>query len=775
MRSIPTVLALLLGLAATPPAHGGSGGLDAVGPDGAVRGGCPLEHTAISADVSGFVTRVAVTQVFRNPFPDPVEAVYTFPLSERGAVDTMTMKTGDRVVVAEIKRREEARAIYDAARSAGRTASLLDQERPNVFTQSVTNLIPGATLEIRIEYVEPLVFREGAFELVVPTVVGPRFVPPAGVPHAGRVTPPVTPEGTRAGHDLSIDVTVDAGVPIGEVTAPLHAIDVERPAPERLRVRLRQERDIPNRDFVLRWAVAGDQVRSTVLAHRPAAGGHGYVSVVLLPPRRVPAEAAAPREMVFVVDRSGSQQGAPIEKAKETMRWILDHLNPNDTIQVVDFGSTSTQLFPAPQVATPEVRRRARAHIDALEATGGTMMADAVQRVAAAPADEHRLRIVTFMTDGYVGNDFEVLDLVKRVRGTSRWFPFGTGNSVNRFLIDSMARVGGGEPYVATLADPGDAVARRFHEQLASPALTDVTVDWDGLDVVDVHPGVVADVWAERPLVVHARYRTPGTGRVVLRGWQAGRPYRAELPVTLPERAEAHAQIAPMWARAKIEALATEDLAALQRGDYPAPLREQIVSVALAHRVMTEFTSFVAVEERVVNDGGTVKVVRVPVEMPSGVQYQGVFGSDSGREPHAAQEAAAKAGGPLSSVARTLSAPSPAPREARPRTDRLAHDLAGGEVAPVAVSPRARRRLARELRVLLEQGPDAPGAAACPGGWVAVEVELLDASSRTVRGLEAVGARIEAVDGARVRVLVAVERLVALAEAPGVRRITARG
>src|SRR5262249_58502645 len=175
---------------------------------------------------------------------------------------------------------------------------------------------------------------------------------------------------------------------------------------------------------------------------------------------------------------------APLEKAKETMRWILDHLNPRDTFQVIDFGSTSRQLFPAPSTATPDSTRRARAYIDALEADGGTMMAEAVRRACATPADDHRLRIVTFMTDGYVGNDLEVLDLVQRLRGTSRWFPFGTGNAVNRFLIDGMARLGGGEPYYALLGEPGDAIARGFYDHVASPVLTDVHVEWEGLDVV---------------------------------------------------------------------------------------------------------------------------------------------------------------------------------------------------------------------------------------------------------------------------------------------------
>ncbi len=258
------------------------------------------------------------------------------------------------------------------------------------------------------------------------------------------------------------------------------------------------------------------------------------------------------------------------------------------------------------------------------------MMAEAVQRVTAMPADEHRLRIVTFMTDGYVGNDFEVVDLVQKSRGTSRWFPFGTGNGVNRSLIETMARLGGGEPEFILLADPGETVAKRFYERIASPVLTDVQVEFEGLDVTDVEPHALADVWAERPLVIHARYRTPGQGTVVLRGFQNGRPYEQRLAVTLPARVEAHAAIASLWARARVDAIMDEDLGSVQRGEVPAERRERIVALALAHRLMTQFTSFVAVEEKVVNEGGRQRTVAVPVEMPDGVEYEGIFGNDAG-------------------------------------------------------------------------------------------------------------------------------------------------
>ena len=747
-----------------------SGTLDAIGPGGKPLGTCPLQHTDVAVEISGFVARVTVTQVFASRFTEPVEAIYTFPLSDRAAVDAMSMRTGERTIRGEIKRREEARRIYEAARNAGQVAALLDQERPNVFTQTLANLMPGATVEIRVEYVEPLVFRDGTFEFSFPTVVGPRFIPgePTGhtgtgwapdttlVPDASRITPPVTPEGTRAGHDIAIAVDIDAGVPILDVASPLHEIDVERPDASRARVRLRQTAEIPNRDFVLRYAVAGDEVRSGYLVHRDA-DGDGYVTFVLLPPKRVTPETAAPKEMIFVIDRSGSQAGLPLEKAKETMRWILDHLNPNDTFQIVDFGNTANVLFPSPQPASPEMKRAARAHIDALEANGGTMMAEAVRTVCALPADQNRLRVVTFMTDGYIGNDFEVIDLVRSLRGTSRWFSFGAGNGVNRFLLEGLARAGGGEVDYILLNDAGAAVARRFYERIAAPALTDVRLEFRGLDVTDVFPAAPSDVWDRRPLIVHARYRQPGAGQVVLRGYRQGRPHRQVIDVTLPEHAARNEAIASMWARTKVEDLMWQDLAGLQSGNFPAVLREQIVETALAHRLMTQFTSFVAVEDRVVNEGGQQHTVTVPVEMPQGVRYDGIFGGAAAGD--AMRERAMKA--PASAYALSANA---ARGGSALGLATLAQSDAKEEPAPHA----APARLAPELQALVE---GAPSPVRVVDGRVQVKVLLRSTHARTLHRLEAAGLRLHQVAARWVVGSIEVTKLAALAELDGVERV----
>jgi Ca-activated chloride channel family protein len=614
--------ALLVSPAAAQDAPGGT--LDAVGRDGRSLGGCPLEHTDVSVEIAGFFARVSVTQRFANPFPDPIEAIYTFPLSERAAVDAMSIRSGDRTIRGEIRTREAAREAYEQARAEGKTAALLDEERPNVFTQSVANLMPGSAVTVQIEYVETLAYADGRFAFSFPTVVGPRFVRGGGrVANASRLTPPIVPEGLRAGHDVSVAVSIDAGVPIGEIASALHEIDVQRPEPTRARVALRNQAELPNRDFVLRYEVASDRIRSAVLAHR-AGAEPGYATFVLVPPRRVPTAEAAPRELVFVVDRSGSQSGAPLAKAKETLLWMLDRLNPQDTFQIVSFSSSPEWLFAEPEPATHDAKRRARAYVEALSANGGTYMAEAVQAIAAKPAPGNRLRIVTFMTDGYVGNDLEVLHLVRSLRDRSRWFPFGTGNAVNRFLLDRMAKLGGGEAEYVLLNASGEEVASRFWERVATPVLTDVRIEVDGLALDDVYPRELGDVWAERPLVLHARYTNGGRGRVVLRGFRRGEPFAQTLEVDLPHREAEHAAIASLWARAKVDALLERDLCGLQRCQFDADLRKQVEAVALGHRLLTPFTSFVAVDERVVNGRRESTTVEVPVELPEGMEREGI-------------------------------------------------------------------------------------------------------------------------------------------------------
>jgi Ca-activated chloride channel family protein len=611
---------------ARPVAASGSritqGTLISLGADGQPRGACPLKRTEVKAEITGFLGRVSVTQEFENPYSEKIEAVYTFPLPRMAAVDDMTMLVGDRVVAGKIKRREEARAIYNAARNRGQVASLLDQERPNIFTQHVANILPGNKVKITIRYVEVLKYEAGAYEFVFPMVVGPRYIP-AGLPDASRIAPPVTPPGTRAGHDISIEVALDAGVPIDALQSPTHDSLVERPNAHQALLRLKDKAVIPNKDFILRYDVLGRQIQDAVLAHRAARGG--FFTLILTPPERVAEREITPKEIVFVLDTSGSMSGFPIEKAKEAMRLALAGLNPMDTFNLITFAGDTHILFPAPVPATAANLAQAQAFLASRGGGGGTEMMKAI-RAALDPSDaQGHLRVVCFMTDGYVGNDMEIIAEIQR-HPNARVFSFGIGNSVNRFLLDKMAEQGRGEVEYVALNEDGSAAARRFHERVRTPVLTDISVDWGGLPVKDVYPKRIPDLFAAKPLVIHGRYEGTGRGVVRLQGRQGGRAYRREIRVDLPAAEPAHDVLATLWARARVEELMGEDWLGAQRGTPRADTREAVTQLGLDFRLMTQYTSFVAVEETIVTDGGRPRRIEVPVEMPEGVSYEGVFG-----------------------------------------------------------------------------------------------------------------------------------------------------
>jgi Ca-activated chloride channel homolog len=612
------------------------GSLQVLDKNGVPRGLCPLKHTDVKAEISGFLSRVRVTQEFENPFKEKIEAIYTFPLPQNAAVDDMTMVVGDRTVRGRILPREEARTVYEAARAGGQVASLLDQERPNIFTQAVANIMPGEKVTVIISYVETLKYENGAYEFVFPMVVAPRYVPGtptsmgAGgtspnttqVPDASKITPPLNRKGTRAGHDISVEVTLDAGVPLDDVKSNSHEIEVEKPNGWSALVRLKNKTEIPNKDFILKYDVAGGRIEDAVLTHRTEKGG--FFTLILQPPDRVTVEDVTPKEIVFVLDTSGSMEGFPIEKAKEAMKLALDGLYPQDTFNVITFAGDTHVLFPQPLAATKANLAKAQAFLASRAGNGGTEMMKAI-KAALAPSDaQGHLRVVCFMTDGEVGNDLEIISEVQK-HPNARVFAFGIGNSINRFLLDKIAEEGRGEVEYVALNDDGTAAARRFHERVRSPLLTDIQIDWAGMPMADVYPKRIPDLFSAKPVVLSGRYTQGGRGTIRLKGRMSGRDFVREIPIELPETEARHDVLATLWARTRIDDLMRQDYAGVQRGNAHADLKETITQLGVEYRLMTQFTSFVAVEEMVVTDGGEPRRIEVPVEIPEGTSHQGAF------------------------------------------------------------------------------------------------------------------------------------------------------
>ena len=620
------------------------GALQVLDPSGKPKAHCPLKHTDVKAEISGFLARVVVTQEFTNPFKEKIEAVYTFPLPPNAAVDDMTMLVGDRTVRGKILRREDAEAVYESAKAAGQVASLLSQERPNIFTQSVANIMPGEHVKVTISYVETLKYENGSYAFVFPMVVGPRYVPgtpsesPTGtnggngfapntdqVPDASRITPQPVPKGMRVGHDISLDIKLDAGVPIDNLASASHEVDAQRGGASQAHVLLRNNTVIPNKDFILRYDVAGPNMTDALLTHRTDKGG--FFTFILQPPERVTTEDVTPKELVFVLDTSGSMNGFPIEKAKETMKLALDNLNPADTFNLITFSGETYVLFPTPVPATPANLRKAQAFLATRSGMGGTEMMSAI-KTALDPSDsQSHLRIVCFMTDGYVGNDMQIIAEVAKHRH-ARVFAFGIGSSVNRFLLDKIAEHGRGEVEYVGLNDDGSAAARRFHERIRNPLLTDISLDWNGLPVENVYPERIGDLFGAKPLIITGRYTGPSAGTFRLKGKMSGRDFVREIPVSFPESDAQHDVLASLWARSRIDNLMGQDYAGVQRGTTRPDLKETITNLGLEFRLMTQFTSFVAVEEMIVTDGGKPRRIDVPVEVPEGVNATAVFGDE---------------------------------------------------------------------------------------------------------------------------------------------------
>ena len=605
------------------------GTLQIVDPNGKAKAVCPLKHTDVKAQISGFISRVTVTQEFENPFKEKIEAVYTFPLPHNAAVDDMTMLVGDRTVRGKVLRREEAQAVYEAAKNNGQTASLLEQERPNIFTQSVANILPGEPIKITISYVETLKYEEGAYEFVFPMVVGPRYVPGNAtgsqgkgfapdtdrVPDGSRITPKPPAPGMRAGHDISIDVTLDAGVPIDGLNTKTHDVVVERTDISRAHVSLKDQETIPNKDFILRYDVAGKKINDALLTH--STGHSGFFTLIVQPPERVTVEDVTPKELVFVLDTSGSMNGFPIEKAKETMKLALDNLYPYDTFNLITFAGDEHILFPEPVPATKDNLAKAQKFLETREGSGGTEMMKAI-KASMDPSDKQdHVRIVCFMTDGYVGNDMEIIGEVQK-HPNARVFAFGIGGSVNRFLLDGMAKYGRGEVEYVGLNDDGSAAAKRFHERVRNPLLTDISVDWNGMPVSDVYPKTIPDLFSAKPVILSGRYSGNGKGVIRLKGKMSGRDFVREIPVDFSST-EQRDVLATLWACTRVDDLMGQDMTGAQQGTMKDDLKQQIVQLGLDYRLMTQFTSFVAVEEMIVTEGGQPRRIDVPVEVPEGV------------------------------------------------------------------------------------------------------------------------------------------------------------
>lgn len=616
-----------------------------MGDDGII-GDLPLQHTEAEITVEGSIQLVTVRQVYGNPYDDPIETVYVFPLPQSGAVYSMDMEIGDRRIEGDIKERQEAVRIYEEAISEGLTAALLEQERPNIFTQTVGNILPGDDIVIEIRYAAPVDYNDGTWQVVYPMVVGPRFIP-GGVEDADRITPDIVPEGTRSGYDIELSMTVNPGLPVREFDCENHAVSTRIEDDGTLFVELSREDEIPNRDFVFKYRTAGDGIGTGIVSHNGDLGGH--FMLMLEPDAEVDPDDIAPKEIFFVVDNSGSMSGQPMEVAKETVRQFVAGMNPEDSFQIMRFSETASSLSREPLENTPRNIQRGIEYIDAMYGMGGTMMIEGVRACVGYPEDPERMRYIIFLTDGYIGNETEILSELRTTLGENmRLFSVGVGSSVNRYLIEGLAEEGRGyATYVGLDQDPKTAV-QDIYDKINNPYLVNIEIDWGNLDVTDVYPREIRDLYDGEPIVVTGRYGEPGRDEITITGTVGGRPWEQTMSVRLVSRGGSEAADR-LWARNKIHHLNRLLLDAPYSGKDSDGLVEQIIGTSLDYRIMSEYTAFVAVDTYVRTDGSAPEVIGIPVNMPEGVSYEGIFGTAS-QQAYGGSLARSIASSPVSTV-----------------------------------------------------------------------------------------------------------------------------
>ncbi|HAH04921.1 MAG TPA: hypothetical protein DCM05_00110 [Elusimicrobia bacterium] len=585
----------------------------------------PLKHTAVQAEISGFVADVSLTQVFQNTADKPIEAVYVFPLPENAAVNEMTLTVADRVIKGQIKKRAEAREVYERAKLEGKTAALLDQERPNIFTQSVANIPPGKEVTVKLRYLQTLKYDHSVYTFVFPMVVGPRFSPGGGaVPDAARISAPPVKPSDRPGRNIALSLKLDAGIEVKEILSKSHQVTTKVLSGSKAEVLLDPADSIPNKDFILTYQPAEKPVQTAVLSHK--SGKEGYLTLMVQPKADFPLDQISPKELVFALDVSGSMMGHPLETSKALTRHCLDKMNPRDTFQILAFSAGNRVLFDKPLENTPENVARGKEALMGLRGGGGTHMLQAIQQVLETPKAPARLRIVMFMTDGFIGNEAEILSFVKEHQSGSRIFPLGVGSSPNRYLLEELALMGRGSVQYVRHGESSnklEKIIEDFYDRIAKPYLTDLEVDWKELRVLDPTPSMMPDLFAGQPVYLHARYEKPGTARIELKGKLAGKPWKMPVQVTLPAKEAAHKAMGPLWARAKI--------ADIERQMYKGENKDfvnEITRLALAHQLVSRYTSFVAVDETPTVAKGQ-KPMTVPVEnpIPEGTDYEGFYGA----------------------------------------------------------------------------------------------------------------------------------------------------
>lgn len=576
----------------------------------------PLKGTDVQVRISGVIADVTVTQTYRNEGQRPIEAKYVFPGSTKAAVGGLNVRLADRLITAQIREKQQAKIEYDAAKREGKTAALLEQHLPNVFQMNVANILPGDDVKVELRYTELLVPEAGNYRFVFPTVVGPRYNSPQSEnAQAKWVAQPTLRADVAPSTRFTLKASIDTPLGIKEVRSLTHAIDVKKDGEGRHAdvVLTADGRPLDNRDVVIDYRLAGEKIESGLMLYQgQGEGAENFFLAMVEPPKAVPASAISPRDYIFVVDISGSMHGFPLDTAKTVLERLIGGLRPSDTFNVLLFSGSNRMLNAHSVPATRANIEQALATIKNYSGSGSTELIPALKRAYAEPKAEGVSRSIVVVTDGYVTVEREAFELVRRNLGKANLFSFGIGSSVNRHLMEGLARAGMGEPFVITDPVQAPEQAARFRRMIESPVLTNVRAVFTGLDVYDVEPQQLPDVLGERPVIVFGKWRGEARGGVRIEGRSATGPWSQELRIDGRTAQDASA-LRALWARHRIAALSDQE--ALEGGDGQ---RQAITDLGLKYSLLTQYTSFIAVDKVVRNTAGSTAVDQ-PLPLPQGV------------------------------------------------------------------------------------------------------------------------------------------------------------
>lgn len=584
----------------------------------------PLKSTQVEVRIVGVIADVTVTQHYRNEGQRPIEARYIFPGSTQAAVYAMNVRLGGRLLTARIKEKQQARIEYQAAKAEGKTTALLEQQRPNIFEMNVANILPGDDVAVELRYTELLTPRDAVYGFVFPTVVGPRYNSPDRAAFNGHaIGGAYLKGGEPSATTFNIRVTLATPVTLKEIASPSHDVMVDGAGTQHAAVSLKtSEKPANNRDFILNYRLAGERIESGLMLFRGADdGGENFFLAMVEPPKLIANKQINPRDYVFVVDISGSMHGYPLETSKVLLRNLIGGLRASDTFNVLLFSGSNRMLSPTSVPATRANIDQAIKTINAMGGSGSTEIVPAIKRVVALPKAEEVSRSIIVVTDGYVSVEAEVFQLIRQSLNQANVFAFGIGSSVNRHLIEGMARAGQGEAFIVTQPDQAAAQAERLRKIIEAPVLTQVKTRFEGLDVYDVEPAQLPDVLGGRPVVVFGKWRAdasssglPVNSKLIIEGRAADGPYRHELTTSGREDASASA-LRHLWARQRIAALSDQE--ALEGGSTQ---KAAITELGLNYGLLTQYTSFIAVDQRVRNPNpALMPSVDQPSPMPEGV------------------------------------------------------------------------------------------------------------------------------------------------------------